>query len=487
MSEIDKALIVGPEKFAQWFSQFYTISHVPTVTDVWKGLRDGTVDPNHELVIIYPDNVGAPNDVYTMIASFASEACVCIFADNPSKESAIRSGVDDKFTSEGYAQSPIHFFNRSQAKATVDHSYDTWRAWADEREQVETLQSETSREFLYTKRKESLIYTVTSTKGGSGKTTTALLLAYQIAMSTRRAGNEKRVCVVDFDVFSSQLGLAIGAVDPTVYDIVKNSTGSDAEDFSLENLNRVKVSKPLRDGQGNIDGSTVDYFLAPKIPTMAYAVPDAFYYKLVIALSQHYDFIILDTSNEYVNDPRVRKVAYALADAIIFVTTLDHRSVLGMKKWFKQVCSPPEVGGFGISRKKVGIVINRGVKDIAKHVNEVREAADPNWDGSREGAVNIVGVIPDAPTSLFLAATNTFSTERLLFDVKFRIGQSVYQMARRIVPSSVNLAHLVPFVKPGEQPRQRVVERVETPTSEGQESDSGGKPGFFARLFKKKE
>lgn len=245
-----------------------------------------------------------------------------------------------------------------------------------------------------------------SSKGGSGKSTTALCLAGAIAKSTAAAGAPKRVVVVDLDTRDGQLGSLIGQYMPTAVSI-RVMPVWDASTI-LNNL--------VHDKRMNIDA-----LLAPVRPRNADDVGPDFYRQIIQVLQTTHDVVILDCSVNYL-DPLLG-VGFALADEILFVTTLATTSVEGMARALTELFAAPTQGGLGLDRRKVGVVANQVINNVGMGKDKLLRAA--------LGAP-LIGQIP-AEHDVVLTATNQNRMADLLKHP--RLGPAYLSLARMCLPN----------------------------------------------------
>lgn len=235
---------------------------------------------------------------------------------------------------------------------------------------------------------------VTSSKGGSGKSTTAMMLATQIAQSSKLAYEaglvEKplKVCLVDMDTRDGQVASLIGRHVPTALNIRVSPVWD--EETILANL--------VYDQKLGIDA-----LLAPVRPRTADDVGPDFYRHVLEILKTTHDVVIMDTSVNYL-DPLISTVCLPMSTAILFVTTLATTSVQGMARALREITEPAETGGMGISRSKIGIVVNQSITEVGMDRDQVLQAALK---------VAIVGAIPLA-TKDVLTCTNYNRMHQLL-------------------------------------------------------------------------
>ncbi len=222
--------------------------------------------------------------------------------------------------------------------------------------------------------------TVTSSKGGSGKSTVSLLLASTIARASAQAGKPLSVCVIDLDVRDGQVASLIGKFMPTALNIRVQPV------WDEERIRRNMVAA---------EGLNVDTLLAPIRPRTADTVGPEFYRTIVRSLQRMYDVVIVDTSVQYL-EPLIAEVALVESDAILFVTTLASTAIQGMARALREITAPLDESGLGIPRSKVGIVVNQSVANVGMEREQVQAAGL---------GVPVVGVVPLA-TKDVLTATN---------------------------------------------------------------------------------
>lgn len=256
------------------------------------------------------------------------------------------------------------------------------------------------------------VVAVTSSKGGSGKSSISMLLAAYLAKGSRLAVEQGleaeplKVCVVDFDVRDGQLGFLNGVTSgPTVVDILG------AGGFSQENVSKGIWHSPKME---------CDFIFAAKRPRYAQAIPPDFYAALIQTLREMYDYIILDTSVNYL-DPLLENVAYPMADKIIFVTDVNIASIFGMARWMKET-TVVEEGREPIDHEKIGIVVNKVLKDVAMPLDKIQAAG---------GNHPILSAFPSVP-SLLTYAANTQTLEQALNMKQINV------VAKRLADSLVN-------------------------------------------------
>ena len=254
------------------------------------------------------------------------------------------------------------------------------------------------------------VVTSTSSKGGSGKSTVAITLATLISHASIRArkdgltDRDLKVCIVDLDVRDGQLGFFTGLTSPTLFHIVNQGVSEET----------------VRKNTHKDDKLKIDLILAPRSPRTASNIPPEFYLELIAQLKKMYDYIILDTSVNY-TDPLLEEVAYPVANLIIMVTEIVTTSVYSMVRWIHEVTQSKEKQGMGISKDKIGIVINKALSDVDMDKNKIINSAQ---------GVPIITAIPSNQKTI-AHATNINSMNKLLANRS--ILDSYMRLAKAVV------------------------------------------------------
>lgn len=271
------------------------------------------------------------------------------------------------------------------------------------------------------------VIAVTSSKGGSGKSTVSLILAAYIAKASRISEEQNleqkrlKVCVVDFDTRDGQLGFLNGATKPTVFDIVTDPKviGNQTPQSAIE---KGIYSSP------NIEA---DFIFAPRRGRHAKEIKPQFYVSIINELKAMYDIIILDTSVNYL-DVLLEEVAYPMADKIIFVTDMGISSIMGMARWIQETTKPKRSGGSGIDANKVGITVNKVMDGVNMGAERIQKTAQ---------GIPIIAMLPSAPKLITFKA-NTNALDETLY--KKQINQSFRVLAQSIIGDDYNLGE-VPY------------------------------------------
>ncbi|MFM1965301.1 MAG: hypothetical protein RL134_1026 [Actinomycetota bacterium] len=230
--------------------------------------------------------------------------------------------------------------------------------------------------------------TVTSSKGGSGKSTASILLSAAIARASAEAGKPLSVCLIDLDTRDGQVASMIGQFMPTALNVRIQPM------WDEERIRRNLVPAP---------SLGIETLLAPIRPRTAQTVGPDFYRTIVRSLQRMFDVVVMDTSVQYL-DPLIADVALVEADEVLFVTNLAATAVQGMARALREITAPVDESGLGIPREKLGIIVNQSVADVGMGRDQVLAAGL---------GVPVVGVIPLATRDV-LSATNLNRMQELL-------------------------------------------------------------------------
>lgn len=375
--ETIKAIVVDNEEIHAFLSNNFdnwdTQRVVPTLKSLWTGLNDGTLSQESKIIFISDELYETDENLFaSTIATLAPYAILIVASWNPALIGVIEEKVAAFRASENMPYGKIYWIQPQIAisqieEAILDYEYRLAHPESvittDPTEPVVvTPESSGNVDTSHTGR----VVTVTSSKGGSGKSTVASLLAAQVAKSSQKAFEEGKmvrplkVCLVDLDIFDGQLGFLLGVTKPTSLNIALSND----------------IFGPELIWNNLIHSSRMGFhaLLAPMRGVTAMNTGPDFYRKVINILRTMFDLIILDTSVQHYDD-LIKRVALPDADVILLVTTLDIKSIAGMKRWIDTARTPLEKQGHGISMKKVGIVVNQSSNDVSMDEEKLTSAA----------------------------------------------------------------------------------------------------------------
>ena len=266
---------------------------------------------------------------------------------------------------------------------------------------------------------QGTIITVTSSKGGSGKSTVALMAGAYIRRASQEAASRGmiprayKVCLVDLDVRDGQLGFLNDTLSPSILNILTSAS-------DIQNLTEEDVKK----GIFHNEDSGLDFIFATKRPRTARDIPENLYVKVINKLRSMYDYIILDTSVNY-TDNLLNKVAYPMSDLIFLVSDFCKPSIFGMNRWIKENTNDMGEDDYEIiPREKVKVILNKALDDVYMPVEKIEKAAD---------GLPVVAVFPSSP-KLITYLTNISKTHRVLNEDIFY--QTAEELMQEVLPEA---------------------------------------------------
>jgi len=179
--------------------------------------------------------------------------------------------------------------------------------------------------------RQGRVITVVSPKGGVGRSTLAANLAVALKLST-----QKKVALVDGSLYFGDLGVMLNLLsNKTICDAVEH-----IDDLDIDLLNDIMVTH----------SSGIKVMLAPPQPEMAELVTAEHVRRVLVELSEHFDYVVVDTWPSFADTVLT---AMDLADSILLVMTLEMTAIKDVKLYLEVVEKlnyPPE---------KVNLVLNR--------------------------------------------------------------------------------------------------------------------------------
>jgi MinD-like ATPase involved in chromosome partitioning or flagellar assembly len=232
-------------------------------------------------------------------------------------------------------------------------------------------------------RHRARIISVTSPKGGTGKSTLTLNMAAYLALRLKESG--KRVCVIDANFQQADAGKMLGQYSPTVIDVVKDMaslspTGIERYLVHRNDLNLSVLLGPARPEEGD------PAFLNARL-----------FNQITDALSSNYDYIFIDTPVAEVYHDLFQGFILPRSDYIIVPVTPVLHTMMNVDNWLHTVTLPRHTGGNDVDANKVGLVLNQAEEGVNIGEEEVRRELF-KW--------NFIGSIPRSRA--WINAVNTW-------------------------------------------------------------------------------
>lgn len=430
-----KAVFVGHPKIAEMLAgawkQFEWVGSAKDLTEFQTGIRSGSLTNDFQLFFVMDNLFNAKDSSDTTFEKTVISLAPYCFIGIINYTEANNGLVDERIEKAAYylkKDDPTLYFyidRRSPTDSLID-ALEQFKVKSKARDVVAILNGEepptegedeakedTAARFTDDLPKSDYlgqVVSITSSKGGSGKSTIAISIASYIAhasLASVEAGLTDRplkVALVDFDTEAGHLGFATGFVKPNILTMVK-------EGVSEKSMAETAIWS---------EGLKVDLFLSPRRAKTAREIKPAFYSELISFLRLNYDYVILDTGSKYL-DPLTAEVAYPMSNQIIFVSDIVITSIYGMAKWVDELTRDRKRQGLGLDRNKLAIIINRYMGDVNMPAETITQAAQD---------VKIIGAYP-ALMKIVTHANNIRQIELLLNNKGWR--ESTSGVAKAIV------------------------------------------------------
>lgn len=245
------------------------------------------------------------------------------------------------------------------------------------------------------------LITISSSKGGVGKSTISLSTAAKIQRISEelveQGALEKpwKVIILDMDILDSQIGYFTKTKGATIGQIFSKGINK----YAIESTTHYN------------EGLKVDLILGSRRPENGRYYPDDFYRKLIDSLRAMYDFVILDTSVDYTSH-LIGNLCYQASDRILLITEPVVPSSISLSKCVEYVLRDEDRTGLGIDPSKIGVVVNRyqTPQDLGdnRSNNIGLEAIESILKG-----IPIISIVPFKPL-VVTTATNNGKIETLL-------------------------------------------------------------------------
>lgn len=434
--EMIKAIIVDNQEthafLSNNFQNWDTQHPVTNLKELWAGLTNKTLSGESQVIFISDELYAQDENLFvSTLATLSPHALVIVASWDPSMTGVIEERLAVLRQKKGMAAAHIYWIQPEVAISQIEESILTYEdrlrnpVFVTPEPAAPTVSKTDSN---VDTSHNGVVVTVTSSKGGSGKSTVASLLAAQISKSSEKATKEGKmerplkVCLVDLDIFDGQLGFLLGFTKPTSLNIAlsKDIFGPELIYNNLVYSSRMGFHA----------------LLAPIRGTTAMHTGPDFYGKVINLLRTMFDVIILDTSVQYYDD-LIKRVALPDSDVILLVTTLDIKSISGMSRWITTARTAKAKGGADVNMKKVGIVVNQSSDSVSMDEDKLISAA---------ASVPLLVAIP-LDTIAVQAAGNNNRLENVI-EAHPQLGAAYFSLARKLTKNldlgiEVNLSPLI--------------------------------------------
>lgn len=231
------------------------------------------------------------------------------------------------------------------------------------------------------------VITVTSAKGGAGKTTTTLMLAFSAAYLAARSGNRMNVAVVELDLPGAVARSLVSTTRPAAEQrtIIDYVNAAEATEAALAEAMETVVAV---DGAGTrlMPEGSVRILLGPRRTMDAPNVDPRHVEEIVGLLSRDpdIDLVLIDTSADVIDSP-ILAAAFAVSDQLLYVIEDKPTSYAKMGEtllWLQKSMDVPA--------ERMKVVVNKSVRTVADQT--LRDDLVDHSSG-----VGALGVIPQSP------------------------------------------------------------------------------------------
>ncbi len=245
---------------------------------------------------------------------------------------------------------------------------------------------DTAVDYLAANRRAPVI-TVTSAKGGAGKTTTTLMLAFSAAYLAARSGNRMNVVIVELDLPGAVARSLVSTKRPaeeqrTILDYVN---AAEATETALADAMETVVAV---DGAGTrlMPEGSIRILLGPRRTMDAPNVDPRHVKEIVELLSRDpdIDLVLIDTSADVIDSP-ILETAFAVSDQLLYVIEDKPTSYAKMGEtlmWLQKSMDVPA--------ERMKVIVNKSVRTVADQT--LRDDLVDHSSG-----VAALGVIPQSP------------------------------------------------------------------------------------------
>ena len=201
------------------------------------------------------------------------------------------------------------------------------------------------------------VITITSPKGGTGKSSMSLNLATYLGLRTQ---GQRTVALIDANVQQADAGKYLGAWQPNIEDLGKDASAIHPDRINNHLLHKRELNLSVLLGPMSPDVAHPVYYNGKK------------YAQILEAMRPNFDYIIVDTPvAEYYHD-MFREFALPCADFVLVTLAPNYTTLMNTDAWLRQVCAPRQSGGMGLDPNQVGVVLNRAEEEIGFSELEVQ-------------------------------------------------------------------------------------------------------------------
>lgn len=310
---VPNVIYIGPaavgDAIAKMKAEWNFFPHVPDISTFRAGLSNGSIDNNIQVVMIvdkFFDPLARDTSFEKLVASLSPYCMFCVISYSSDSRASILDRIEHERFTNSFPEGKIYFVDSSRPRRTIDEALDAFLADPPaEAEEAASILSGGS--YVPQVHQEAdpeasapvqvsaapipkgdtlgQVIAVTSSKGGSGKSTVSITLATYLAHSSLNSVKEGlldkngnpvkkplKVLLLDLDVRDGQVGFFTGFWKPTVMKLRRFG-------INREQIEETKIYD---------EGLKIDVMLAPRRPRSAEELPPEFYVELITYLRSMY-------------------------------------------------------------------------------------------------------------------------------------------------------------------------------------------------------
>jgi len=423
---------------------------VETIDEMWQALNDGILAQDSQLMII-GDHLAEndpENEFGLVLASFGRVIPVLVL----SYDKILRPEIADSATRARndylWSDHRVYFIPVAEDEShinplvTIQENLNDFAEWSKDATPAPVVEDDMAQ------KKRGFVYASTSAKGGSGKTSVAMLSAIAIrqaslaAVAAGQAEKPLSVVIVDLDTRDGQIGFLLAKTAPSALNIA--ISGDYSEEGIMKNLHYSEINDVYALLAPN-KGSTADFIRTDQ------------YQAIIDRLATMFDVVVLDTSVDYLRTELIPKVVFQVVDALLYVTTVNVSSIYGMTRWTNEIDqATAKFGARPLDRNKIGVVVNQSLDPTVSGITV----------GFLENAANGLPLLVSIPNDS-AAAIRAANTNNLVDLVRNHpdIAPAYFRLASMLIkPFGYQLA--APYQQPQTAGRGRDAAPTGTPVKQ---------------------